>query len=342
MRSTHRLVPMVLALAAPVAAQDVPETAFRFDQVRPGIYHAVGTGTVAVGCNAAVIVNDEDVLVVDSHISPVAGAALVEELRGVTDKPIRYVVNTHFHFDHVHGNQVFGPGVEIVGHEFTRERILAGGTKSGRAWESFIGSIPSAVEQMKAQLDTASEADRVHLEQRIAGAEALYAADAAAEPVPPGMTLRRRLTLYRGEREIRLLFFGRGHTGGDVVVYLPKEKVLVTGDLITAGLPYMGDGFLREWAETLAEVQKLDYDVILPGHGAAFEDRERVDHLAAYLRDLWDAAVALHADGVPAGEAAARIDMTAHAAHFPGIEGPGVHPHAVERVYELLEGSPAR
>jgi glyoxylase-like metal-dependent hydrolase (beta-lactamase superfamily II) len=323
-------------------AAEAPARVFRFDEVRPGIFHAVGTGKIATGCNAAVIVNAEDVLVVDSHISPAAGAALVEELRAITDKPVRYVVNTHFHFDHVHGNQVFGPGVEIVGHEFTRERVLAGATRSGRAWQSFIGGIPATVAGMKAQLAEASEAERSHLEQRIAGAEALQAADAEVVPVAPGLTLRRRLTLHRGEREIQLLFFGRGHTGGDVVVYLPREKLLATGDLITAGLPYMGDGYLLEWAETLAAVEQLDFEVILPGHGEAFEDRDRVSHLAAYLRELWEKAASLHAEGVPAAEAAARIDMTAHAAHFPQIEHPGVHPHAVERVYELLEAGEGR
>jgi len=331
------LVALLAAAAAPGTAQEPPETAFRFDEVRPGIYHAVGTGKIATGCNAAVIVNDEDVLVVDSHISPVAGQALVEEIERITDKPIRYVVNTHFHFDHVHGNQVFGPGVEIVGHEFTRAKILAGGSKSGRGWELFIGGIPAQVEELKGQLASASETERAHLEERIAAAEALQAADAAVVPVAPGMTLRRRLTLHRGEREIQLLYFGRGHTGGDVVVYLPREKVLATGDLVTAGLPYMGDGYLREWADTLAEVQKLDFEVILPGHGAAFEDKARVGHLAAYLKELWEKAVALHAEGVPAAEAAARIDMTGFAGFFPQIQAPGVHPHAVERVYELLE-----
>ena len=86
---------------------DFEGPAFEFELVVEGIYQARGTGNVAVGSNAAVIVNEEDVLLVDSHISPVAAAALIEELGSITDKPVKYVVNTHFHFDHAHGNQIY-------------------------------------------------------------------------------------------------------------------------------------------------------------------------------------------------------------------------------------------
>ena len=86
---------------------DFEGSAFEFELVMEGIYQARGTGNVAVGSNAAVIINEEDVLLVDSHISPVAAAALIEELGSITDKPVKYVVNTHFHFDHAHGNQIY-------------------------------------------------------------------------------------------------------------------------------------------------------------------------------------------------------------------------------------------
>jgi glyoxylase-like metal-dependent hydrolase (beta-lactamase superfamily II) len=150
--------------------------------------------------------------------------------------------------------------------------------------------------------------------------------------------VQRRLTLHRGGREIQLAFFGRGHTAGDVVVYLPAERVLVTGDLLTAGVPYMGDAYVPEWIETLEALKALDVEVILPGHGAAFEGVAKIGYLQAYLRDLWREASALHAAGVSAPEAAKKIDMTAHAEHFPEISGPGVSEHAVERIYELLDG----
>jgi glyoxylase-like metal-dependent hydrolase (beta-lactamase superfamily II) len=147
-----------------------------------------------------------------------------------------------------------------------------------------------------------------------------------------------RLTLFRGKREIRLLFFGRGHTGGDVVVYLPNERVLMTGDLLLRTVPYMGDCYPKEWVETLNHLKALEFDVILGGHGEPFREREKIYHLQAYLRDFWQQAVQLHRSGVPADEAARRIDMRVHAPHYASIKGIGVNPVAVLRAYDLLQG----
>ena len=94
--------------------------AFRFNKVKEGVYHAVGTGSLAVVGNSSFIVNDNDVIVVDDHVSPAAAWVLLEEIKEVTNKPVTTVINTHFHFDHAHGNQIFEPNVQIIGHEFTR------------------------------------------------------------------------------------------------------------------------------------------------------------------------------------------------------------------------------
>src|SRR5438876_260493 len=95
----------------------------KFTQIAPGVYSAVGTGTPNVGSNSAVIVNRDDVVVVDSHISPEAGRVLLDEIKTLTDKPVRTLIDTHFHYDHTNGNQVFAPTVDIIGHEFTRQKL---------------------------------------------------------------------------------------------------------------------------------------------------------------------------------------------------------------------------
>lgn len=295
--------------AAPPPGSDFEGAAFEIEEVVAGVYQARGTGNVAVGSNAAIIVNDDDVLLVDSHISAAAAAALLSELAAVTDKPVRHVVNTHFHFDHAHGNQIYPDEVEVIGHEFTRE-ALASGESVGRTYQGFLGP-------MDAQPGFT------------AGQEGLV-------PTPPNVTLSERMTLFRGDREIQLLFFGRGHTGGDVVVYLPAERVLITGDLLLPGVPFMGDGFVSEWVGTLEALKSLDFDVVVPGHGAPFTDRERIDHLQAYLGDLWARTSEAHAQGLSVEEAAASIDMTDHSGAYPGITAPGVDARAVRRIYELL------
>jgi glyoxylase-like metal-dependent hydrolase (beta-lactamase superfamily II) len=334
--------PAAPSAAAPAGAVYEGE-AFTFHEIQPGIYHAVGTGNLSVGCNGSILVNEDDVLIVDSHITPAAAWALLKELKNITDKPVRYVVNTHFHFDHAHGNQVFPEGVEIIGHEFTREKLAAGASKNGRSWDLFVGGLPARIAEMEAELKAARDASDqtkvAELEKNIAVQKRYQDATAAIEVTPPTTTLSQRMTLFRGGREIQLQYFGRGHTGGDVVVYLPREKVVATGDLLTAGLSYMGDGYLEEWADTLEELKSLDFEVVLPGHGQAFREREKIDYFQSYLRDLSQKIAKMHADGVSAADAAQRIDMTNHAAHFPTITGPGVHPHAVERAYALLEGA---
>jgi glyoxylase-like metal-dependent hydrolase (beta-lactamase superfamily II) len=328
--------------ALPPPGADYEGKAFTFQEIKPGIYHAVGTGSLAVGCNGSIFVNEDDVLVVDSHITPAAAWALLKELKTITDKPVRYVVNTHFHFDHAHGNQVFPDDVEIIGHEFTRDKLVAGASKSGRSWDLFVGGLPARITDMEAELKAAQDASdqtkAAELQKNIEVQRRHQAATAAIEVTPPTTTLSQRMTLFRGGREIQLLYFGRGHTGGDVVVYLPAEKVVATGDLLTAGLSYMGDAYLEDWANTLEELKRLDFEWILPGHGEAYREKERIGYFQAYLRDLSKEIAKMHADGVTAQEAAKRIDMTSHAAHFSTITGPGVHPHAVERAYALLEG----
>ena len=350
MRRKSILILSAVALACSEGAPPSPDLvlppgsdyegpAFDFEEVLPGIYHARGTGSLAVGSHGAVIVNEDDVLLVDSHISPAAATAILQEVEALTDKPVRFVVNTHYHFDHAHGNQIYPPEVHVIGHEVTREMLMNGGSR-GRSYEMFVGTLPQQIEQMEVQLaSTETDAERTELENRLLYMRNYLEGQNGLEPTGPNTTLSERMTLFRGAREIRLLFFGRGHTGGDVVVHLPQERLLVTGDLITAGIPYMGDGYLEEWVETLEHLKSLEFDWILPGHGSPYRERERIDWLQAYIRDLQQQAVSLHAQGLSFEEAAERIDMTGHADHYPNITGPGVPAVTVQRIFELLDGT---
>jgi hypothetical protein len=126
--------------------------AFTFTEVVPGVYHAVGTGNLGVGCNASVIVNADDVMVIDTNLSPGAAWALREELKAITPKPVRYVVNTHWHWDHAHGNQIYGPDVTVISHEYTRAKLAAGDSTRGRSWDMFITTgLPARIADLKAR-----------------------------------------------------------------------------------------------------------------------------------------------------------------------------------------------
>jgi cyclase len=325
---------------APPGAQYEGE-AFTFQKVRNDLYLAVGTGSLTLISNAAVIVNKDDVVIVDTHTSPAGAWALIRELKRITSKPVRTVINTHYHLDHVHGNQIFSPDVEIIGHELTREMILAGKSKSGPAYANVVGSLPSQIATLQQTIEKAADAkSRTDLERQLAIRKNFLAATDAVVPTPPNTTMSERMTLFRGGREIRLYCFGRGHSVADVVVYLPEEKVLITGDLLQQTVPFMGESFPQDWIQTLERVKGLDFDTVMPGHGQTFAGKGAAGQLQSYLKDIWEQSAKLHGAGVGAGEAAKQIDLRSHAGDYPTlliIKGVGAPPAQVARIYELLD-----
>ncbi len=341
----------LLIVTAPRGArsQDVAETPrpagaewdappFVFDTIAPGVYQARGTAAMVVGSNATIVEGPDDLLVVDSHMTPAAAWALAREVRAVTDKPIRTVVNTHFHFDHAGGNQVYPDHVEIIGHEFTRKMIESGYAFDGRSYHSFLDPLPDGIARLRAAIDTMSDTGaRATVQSQLAIQERFAAADAAIVATPPTVTLSERMTLYRGDREIQLIFLGRGHTGGDVVVYLPAEKILITGDLLLPGVPFMGDAYVQDWPRTLRALKSLDAEVFVPGHGEATTDMATVDHLIDLLADLWEQAEELHARGVSPDEAMDRIDLSGHSAHYQNPQS-AVNRLTVQRMYDVMNG----
>lgn len=343
----HYLSLLIAILAAgQIAAQEsvVESDTHRFEEVAEGVWHVSGTGAVHTMSNAMVLVGEFDTLVVDSHVTPAAARALIDSIPAVTDKPVRYLVNSHYHFDHAHGNQSFPEGVEIIGHEFTRAKLNGeiGNVLEENTFRSFSDPVPTLVAQLEEQ--AANENDprlRAELEERHRVQSDYMNAIQEVVPTPPNITLDRKMTLFQvvagGSREIQLHHFGRAHTGGDVVIFLPEERVVFTGDMMLPGLAYMGDGHVDEWPAALEGLKALDFDIWLPGHGPVMRSREFIDNFQAYLRDFWPAVVEMYEEGIPAEEAAATIDMTAHADNFPQIQGPGADPRAINRIYQLLE-----
>lgn len=332
--------------AGQIAAQEqvVESGTHRFEEVAEGVWHASGNGAVHTMSNAMVLVGEFDTLVVDSHVTPAAARALIDSIAVVTDKPVRYLVNSHYHFDHAHGNQSFPPGVEIIGHEFTRAKLNGelGNVLEETTFRSFSDPVPTLVAQLEEQIaDESDPGRRTQLEQRHRVQSDYMNAIEEIVPTPPNITLDRKMTLFQavasGSREIQLHHFGRAHTGGDVVIFLPQEKVVFTGDMMLPFLAYMGDGHVDEWPDTLEQLKTLDFDTWLPGHGPVMRSLDPITNFQAYLRDVWTAVTEMYEDGVPADEAAAQIDMSAHAGNFPQIQGPGVDPRAINRIYQLLE-----
>jgi glyoxylase-like metal-dependent hydrolase (beta-lactamase superfamily II) len=311
--------------------------AFRFSKVADGVYHAIGTGSLAVVGNSAVIVNDTDAIVVDDHVSPAAAWVLLEEIKTLTNKPVTAVINTHFHFDHAHGNQIFEPGVQIIGHEFTRRMLLSNPTGMP-LYQNYFNAMPGQIETLRKRIaDEQDPAAKAKLQTQLQVTENNYAAQKELKPTPPNVTLTTQMSLFRGNREIQIRYLGRGHTAGDVVVLLPRERIVMTGDFLTSGLSNMSDSYPEEWAASLDALKKLEFDTVLPGHGEAFTDKAKIDYFQAYLRDVWTETSRLKKQGVPADQAAKQVDMTKHKANLP-VQAPGIPPIAATRIYDLLDG----
>jgi len=278
------------------------------------------------------------VVVVDDHVSPAAAWVLLEEIKAITDKPVTTVINTHFHFDHAHGNQIFAPAVQIIGHEFTRQMLLSNSIGMP-LYQNYLTAMPGQIAALRTRISSENDAAaRAKLQTQLQVAENNYASQKELKPTPPNVTMTREMTLYRGSREIQIRHLGRGHTAGDVVVFLPRERVVMTGDFLTAGLSNMSDSFPLEWADALDALKKLDFETVLPGHGEAFADRAKIDYFQAYLRDVWSEVGRLKKQGLTAEQAAKQADLTRHKDHLP-IQGPGVPEIAAQRIYALIDGA---
>jgi len=325
-----------LLVVAGWAAASGSEPAYRLEKVADGVYCATSRETAYVVANSAIVVGEEGVLVVDSGASPSGARALLQAIRTITDRPVRYLVDTHFHFDHAFGNVAFGAGTVVIGHEATRA-LLGPDALRGRTYRGFVDPLPSRVEQLRPQ--AAAEPSVEKRRDLAAQADALeaYARELATLTlVPPGLTFSERASVDLGHREVQLLFLGRGHTAGDVVVFLPKERVLCSGDFFNGYVGYMGDAYVDEWADSLDRLAQVDFETVIPGHGAPFTGKARIPLVQACLRDLWRQVVDLRRAGVPADEAAPRVDLRAHAAHFPPLAERGFNPTAVRRIYDVL------
>ena len=308
-----------------------------FEKVAEGVYYATSTGSITTVSNVVVVVNDEDVLIVDPGVTAAAATALVADVKKLTNKPIKYVVDSHYHYDHAFGNQVFGPDVTIIGHDTVRRRLSGPDVLKQRTYlMNSTAAIATRFTQLKGQISEAKDAkERAVYERQLAIHQQYADEQPKLKPTPPNATLSRDMTLHRGNREIQIRFLGRAHTDGDVVVFLPRERMIATGDMITSALSYTGDAFVSEWPATLEAVMSLDFDTVLPGHGSVFKGKDHIRNLQAYWRDFYQQAEAFRKQGVSPEEAAKKIDLTKHAGAIPAAKNPGVDPRGVDRIYDL-------
>ena len=223
--------------------------------------------------NTGVIIGDDAVLVADTQATPAMAADVIRRIREVTDKPIRFVVLTHYHAVRVLGASAYG-AQHILASQDTRDLIVERGEQDKA---SEIGRFPRLFRNV--------------------------------ETVPAGMTwptmtFTGKMTLWLGSLEVQLLQLGRGHTKGDTVAWLPQEKVLFSGDLVEFdATPYAGDAYFQDWPQTLRNIAALKPEKLVPGRGAALATPEQVQAglqgTEAFVTELFASVKAGAAAGKP-------------------------------------------
>ncbi len=247
---------------------DLEEKPVTFDELGDGLYAYTAEGDP----NTGVIVGDDGVMVIDTQATPVMAQGVIERIRQVTDKPIKYVVLSHYHAVRVLGAAAYRAD-HIIASRDTYDLIVERGQQD---YDSEVGRFPRLFQSV--------------------------------ETVPgltwPSIVFEKSLTLFMGKREVRILQLGRGHTKGDTVIWLPKEKVMFAGDLVEYGAtPYTGDAYLREWPQTLANLRALGPEKLVPGRGAALKTPQEVEAgiagTQAFLTQMYQSVAAGVAKGQP-------------------------------------------
>jgi cyclase len=308
MRARVRLVAVAssLCLGAALPALAAPaDPGFEVQEVVPGVYAAVRREPPGFwfDCNSVFVVGDRDVLVVDTNVSPASARASIAALRKITDKPVSHVVKTHWHDDHIAGNQVYRdafPGVRFVGHVRTRGELETTGAENRRSalenGPGFAKMLRKRVAEGKSLTDSAiTDEERAAYASDATLVERYSAEASALEVVFPDVAVERTLVLDRGGRTIEVRHLGRGHTASDLVVWLPKDRVAIVGDLVSWPVPLVGTtSHPADFAATLDELLSLQPSVFVPGHGPVMKDDayvRLVARLVASIRDQTAAAV---------------------------------------------------
>jgi glyoxylase-like metal-dependent hydrolase (beta-lactamase superfamily II) len=221
--------------------------------------------------NSGVVIGDDGVIVVDAQATPAMAEDVIRHIRTVTDKPIKYLILSHYHAVRVLGASAYRAR-EIIASQATYEMIKERGKE-----------------------DMASEIGR--FPRLFRGAEAIPGL------TWPSLTFDRELTIWMGSLEVKLIHVGAGHTRGDTVVWLPSQKVLFSGDLVefNAGI-YTGDAHLQEWPASLERLRALRPEKLVPGRGPALENAADAIRAIEFTQDFVRALYASAKAGVAAGK----------------------------------------
>ena len=315
------LVVALCTLSGIVAAGSGGRPAPTRIDVADGVYlfTTPGYGDVGLDGNSVAIVSRQGVLVFDSNGTPAAAAAVLAEIRRLTDQPVRYVVNSHWHWDHWYGTQAYKeafPDLRVVAHHKTRELMM--GPALAFNQPGLETQLPAYIQSLEKRLAAAESAapapaDLPALRTLVADDRFFLEQKRAVRHIFPDVTFSDRLDLRLGERHIQVLHVDRAVTPGDAFLYLPDEQVLITGDLLVNPISFALSCYPSAWIRTLERLDAFDARVIVPGHGAPLHDRVLLRATLETFRELLRQGKDAKVRGLDANQATEAI--------FPRLSG---------------------
>jgi len=293
------------------------------DGIYAFIYSRTSSGIVNGNCTA--ILGDNGVLVVDSGQVPLAARRIIAEIRQLTEKPVRVLVNTHWHADHVLSNNEYRrafPGVTVLAHEETRrlmeknkDRVMQLPSQG----PGFAQSLREALARGTRRDGTPFPAEqKASLENQSRDLEAILPELPFVEFAPADATFKGEFTMHLGRREVRLLHLGRANTAGDTLVYVPDAKVLITGDVVVAPVPFGFGSYPGEWLGVLDKILAMKPAAIVPGHGPVMHDTKYIATLQRILTSLRAQAEDAVKQGLSLEDAQKKMDFSAFRAELAG------------------------
>ncbi len=325
-RSFFLSLAALLAAAAPLFADTNQRQVTKLADGVYAIQHKNSTSGNVSG-NTTVIIGDREVFVVDSCYLPSTAREDIAQIRQWTDKPVGYLLNTHFHNDHNNGNKTYldaFPSLAIIAQEETRKDMdLIQPGNIEREPRKLAAMIAAFKQGKDLHGQPLSEDDKKEVQELLPVLEQELAEFKTLVYQPPTLTFNDKIDIDIGNREVQVKHLGRGNTPGDVVVYLPKEKILIAGDLVVYPIPYTYDGYPAEWIQTLQKMTLLDTEIIVPGHGQILHGntylylvtdlfKSAVDQVRARIRQIG------HPGFHSLDEIKGSVDLTSFRAKFAG------------------------
>jgi glyoxylase-like metal-dependent hydrolase (beta-lactamase superfamily II) len=263
-------------------------------EVANGIYlfRTAPYGDVGLDGNSIAIVGSDGVLVFDTNGTPAAAAAVLAQIRTITSQPVRYVVNSHWHWDHWYGTEVYTkafPGVTVIAHEKTKAMMAGPALDFNKpGLEQQLPAYLAQLEQRiaKAEAATPPAANLPQLKQAFADAKFFLEQKHSVRHALPTQTYTGKLTLRLGDREIEVRNHDRAVTPGDSFLYLPKEKIVIAGDLLVNPVSFALSSYPTGWIKTLEYIDSLDASIIVPGHGEPLGDEKLLKATIAVMKEL--------------------------------------------------------